>query len=73
MKVDLTYEQADLSFPKTAPNAYQLSSADALFPTSLVSDSTNSHALEHALHAAKQTNMQVYVGTVSDNRWWNYG
>lgn len=71
--VDLTYEQTDLSKPKTDPDACTLTSAEALYPTALVPDSSGQHALEYALQAAKQTDMQVYIGTVSDSRWWNYG
>lgn len=71
--VDLTYEQTDLSLPKTESTAYQLSAAYALYPTALVPDSSNQHALEFALQASKQADMQMYIGTVSDNRWWNYG
>lgn len=71
--VDLQYEQTDLSKPKTDSSAFTLTSADALYPTALAEGSANAHALEYALAAAEQTGMRVYIGTVSDNRWWNYG
>ena len=71
--VDLTYEQTDLSKPKTDAASYQQTAAYALYPSALVPGSGEMHTLEYALEAARQTNMQVYIGTVSDNRWWNYG
>ena len=71
--VDFTYEQNDLSKPRTDADAYTLVSAAALYPTSMVDDASCQHTLEYALQAARQTGMLVYIGTVSDNRWWNYG
>ena len=71
--VDLNYEQTDFSQPKTDADAYALTSAYALYPTALVSGSEHAHALEYALNAASKTGMLLYIGTVSDSRWWNYG
>ncbi|MBR3268526.1 MAG: DUF4434 domain-containing protein [Oscillospiraceae bacterium] len=71
--VDLTYEQTDSAKPKTDPDAFTLNSAYALYPTELVPGSSGIRALEFALSAAKETGMHVYIGTVSDSRWWNYG
>ncbi len=71
--VDLTYEQTNPDLPKTDPDAFVLKESSALYPTSLVPDSENTHALEFALQAAKANGMCIYIGTVSDNRWWNYG
>lgn len=71
--VDFSYEQTDSARPKTDAASYAVTSAAALYPTALLPDSSGAHALEYALLAAKQTGMQVYIGTVSDSRWWNYG
>lgn len=71
--VDLTYEKTDASAEKTDPQAYALTAAYALYPTASVSGSAGAHALADALEAARQTGMQVWIGTVSDSRWWNYG
>jgi hypothetical protein len=69
--VDLNYAY-DNSGAKTDPNAYSLKDSYALYPSSLTA-STDSDALECALQAAAEHDMQVYIGTVNDNRWWNYG
>ena len=71
--VDLAYVQTDASRPKTDPDAFTLDSAYALFPTALASGSEQAHALEYALEAASQTGMQIWIGLVNDDRWWNYG
>ena len=71
--VDFTYEQTDNSKPKTDPSAFACSAAYALYPSAAVSGSEDAHALADALAAAKETGMQIYIGTVSDDRWWNYG
>lgn len=71
--VDLTYEKTDASAEKTDPDAYSLTAAYALCPTAAVSGSETAHALSDALAAAEQTGMQIWIGTVSDSRWWNYG
>ena len=71
--VDLTYEYSKSEKPKTDPAAYDLTAAYALFPTALVPDSEGQRALEYALEAAKLSGMQVWIGTVSDDRWWQYG
>ena len=64
---DLTYEKDENS------GENRLVSSSALFPTELVSGSEEASALALALDAAAQTGMQVYIGTLSDSRWWNYG
>ena len=69
--VDLNYAY-DNSGAKTDPNAYSLKDSYALYPSSLTAG-TDSDALECALQAAAEHDMQVYIGTVNDNRWWNYG
>ncbi len=71
--VDFNYEQYDLSKPKTDADAYSLVSSAALYPTAMVENASDQNTLEYALQAAKLTGMQVFIGTVSDNRWWNYG
>ncbi|MBR5404734.1 MAG: DUF4434 domain-containing protein [Oscillospiraceae bacterium] len=71
--VDLTYGQTDSAAAKTDPAAYACTEAYALYPAKAVSGSADAHALSDALSAAKQTGMQVWIGTVSDSRWWNYG
>ena len=71
--IDLTYEQTVQDAAKTDPSAYTLTSAYALYPTETVPGSEQAHALADALAAAKSTGMQVWIGTVSDSRWWNYG
>ena len=71
--VDLTYRQTDQSRPKTDPSAYTLDTAYALYPSALAAGSEQAYALENALDAAKQTGMQIWIGLVSDDRWWNYG
>ncbi len=71
--VDLAYSYTDNSKPKTDPDAYTLQTAYALCPTALVSGSAQSHALEYALEAAADSGMQIWIGTISDDRWWNYG
>ena len=71
--VSLSYSYTDSSKPKTDPAAYTLQSSYALCPTALVSDSGQTAELEYALEAAAESGMQVWIGTVSDDRWWNYG
>ena len=71
--VDLTYQYTDESKPETDPAAYTLAAAYALYPTELVSGSEQAHALRDALDAAADSGMQVWIGTVSDSRWWAYG
>lgn len=71
--VDLSYEFSGGEAQKTDPDAYTLTAAYALLPTALVPGSEGQHTLAFALDAAKQLDMQVWVGTVSDSRWWSYG
>lgn len=42
------------------------------YPTELFSGGSG-NALGNALDAAKTLGMQVYIGTLSDSRWWDYG
>ena len=71
--VDLTYEKTETEKPETDSSAYRLTDAAALYPTALLPDSGEACALGRALQAAGETGMQLYIGTVSDSRWWNYG
>ena len=71
--VDLTHQQTDLSLPKTDPDAYQVTAVHALYPTKIADTQNQPHALEYALQAAEKTGMQIYIGLVSDDLWWNYG
>ncbi|MBQ8921866.1 MAG: DUF4434 domain-containing protein [Oscillospiraceae bacterium] len=71
--VDLSYEYTDTSKPKTDASAYDLTACSALYPDASVPGSESEHALADALQAAQETGMQVYIGTVSDSRWWSYG
>ncbi len=71
--VDLTYEFEGDESHKTDPDACTLTAAYSLLPTALVPGSEGQHALSFALEAAAQTGMQVWIGTVSDSRWWQYG
>ena len=70
---DFTYAYSESAGAKTDPAASSLQTASALYPTGLVSGSEQSAALENALRAAAECEMQVMIGTVSDSRWWNYG
>lgn len=58
--VDLTHTETEAS-------------AAALYPSSLAAGSEQSHALEYALQAAAETGMQIRIGLVSDDRWWDHG
>lgn len=58
--VDLTHTETDVS-------------AAALYPSSLAAGSEQSHALEYVLQSAAETGMQIRIGLVSDDRWWDYG
>ena len=71
--VDLTYAQTDAAARKTDIGSYQLTDSAALLPTALVPGSEGQQALGSALRAAKETGLTVWIGTVSDSRWWNYG
>ena len=64
---DFTYEKTENS------DGYLLVSASALFPTAAVDGSEQNAALQNALTAAKSCGMQVYIGTLSDSRWWDFG
>ncbi len=77
---DLTYEQTDTAENPQNPDSYTLSSAYMLYPSAIpklenayVSSQNGGDALELALSAAKAHGMQVWIGTISDNRFWNYG
>lgn len=70
--VDLSYAYNEGAGKKTDPASYSLKEASALYPSKLTDDHS-ADALEYALQAAEQTGMQVWIGTVSDNRWWSYG
>ena len=77
---DFSYTQADNSAHTQDHTAYNCTAAYAMYPSSLdaLSDCTLSvmndgDALALALEAAKQENMQLWIGTVSDDRWWQYG
>ncbi len=77
---DLTYEQTDASQNTQNPDSYALSSAYMLYPSAIpelegayVSSQNSGDALELALSAAKTHDMQIWIGTIGDNRWWNYG
>ncbi len=77
---DLTHEQADASKSAQDSSSYSLTSAYTLYPSSLselscayVSSQNGGDALELALEAAKSSDMQIYIGLVSDDLWWKYG
>lgn len=77
---DLTYEQADTSESTQNHESYSLSSAYTLYPSDIeelsgayVSSQNSGDALGLAFEAAKSADMQIYIGLVSDDRWWNYG
>lgn len=77
---DLTYEQTDASADKQDSDAYALTSAYMLYPSSLpelegayVSSQNGGDALALALSAAEANGVQIWIGTCGDNRWWNYG
>lgn len=77
---DFLYTQDDTSAHKQDAVSYTCTSAYAMYPSSLdaLSDCTLSiqndgDALALALEAAKQEGMQLWIGTISDDRWWQYG
>ncbi len=77
---DLSHTQSDAAAHKQDASAYVRTSAYAMYPSALdaLSDCTLSaqndgDALALALEAARQEDMQLWIGTVSDDRWWNYG
>lgn len=77
---DLTYTYADTEKSKQDPSAYTLSSAYTLYPSSMemlsdayVSSQNSGDALALAFEAAANEDMQIYIGLVSDDRWWQYG
>lgn len=60
--------------------SYTVDSQYSLYPTNIeglqgaiLGGVNDGDVLEYALSAAKETGMQVYIGLISDNRWWNYG
>ena len=81
MKYIILQSITDLSYNTSAdlgqdPDAYTLSSALCLYPSSLpefrgVNNGVDS--LKHCLEACKKYGMQAIIGPVSDNRWWKYG
>ncbi len=77
---DLSYTQSDTSAHKQDASSYTCTSAYAMYPSELdaldgcvLSVQNGGDALALALEAAKQEGMQLWIGTVSDDRWWNYG
>ena len=55
---------------------YQTTSRYSLYPTTIegLSGANNSaDQLERALIAAKQNDMTIFIGLISDDRWWRFG
>ncbi len=77
---DLSHEQTDSALSTHDPDAYRLTSAYTMYPSALaglegayVSSQNGGDALALTLEAARQTDMQVWLGLVSDDLWWQYG
>lgn len=62
---------------KQDPAAYPSAESFCMFPcstgTNYLSSQNSGDALELALKAAKATDMQLWLGTVNDDMWWNFG
>lgn len=62
---------------KHDPSSYSSVQSFCMYPseheTDYHSSQNNGDALELALKAAKETGMKLWLGTVSDDMWWNYG
>lgn len=60
--------------------AYTSGNNYSLYPTNIeelqgatLSGVNDGDVLQYALNAAKTNDMKIYIGLISDNRWWNYG
>jgi len=62
---------------KHDPESYPSAESFCIFPSAVKADYHSSQnggdALELALRAAKAADMKLWIGTVSDDMWWNYG
>ncbi len=77
---DLSYTPSEANTDKQDHNQYQLTNAYAMYPSDIeylqdctLSSQNNGDALAYAFEAAEATDMQIYLGTVNDDRWWQYG
>lgn len=77
---ELSYTQNDTSASKQDSSSYTCTSAYSMYPSELealegctLSVQNDGDALELALESARKTGMKLWIGTVSDDRWWNYG
>jgi len=60
--------------------AYTTNTRYSLYPTEIeglkganLTSINNGDELEYALMAAKENGMKIYIGLLSDDRWWKYG
>ncbi len=77
---ELSYTQSDTTASKQDSSSYTCTSAYAMYPSELealegctLSVQNDGDALELALESARKEGMKLWIGTVSDDRWWNYG
>ncbi len=78
--VEISHTQDNSTASKQDASSFSRSECYAMYPTALenlngctVSQQNRGDALGTALAAAKAEGMQLWIGTVSDDRWWNYG
>ncbi len=78
--IELSHTQTDTSLTKQDANSFTRSQAYSMYPTTIesladctLSTQNSGDALALALEAAKTEGMQLWIGTISDDRWWNYG
>ena len=67
---DCTGDKQDYS---AYPSAESFCMYQSGIPATYHSSQNNGDALELALKAAKAADMQLWIGTVNDDMWWNYG
>ncbi|MBQ8960185.1 MAG: DUF4434 domain-containing protein [Ruminococcus sp.] len=67
--------RGECSGRKEDPSAYTAAQSSSMFPAEADyhSSQNSGDALELALKAAKATDMTLWIGTVNDDMWWNYG
>ncbi len=78
--VEVSHMQTDSTVTKQDADSFTRSQTYSMYPTAIeafadckFSTQNDGDALALALEAAKAEGMQLWIGTVSDDRWWNYG